>query len=234
MMGKHYAAPQSTPSSLTQGGLLPKVLPDEGLYRVLLCGLCGTKYQLPLAKWNRARANNTQIGLACSRSCGRKRYHLLNPGVSYFCRMKPEHRGGPTKAKTDEHRAKLSAVAKAKGHRPPIQGGNGKGMTHAETLIASVLPAGWVWNYPVALGKRQQGFPTNYKLDFAWPERLIGLEVDGHSHTALHRKQQDQKKEAKLAELGWKVFRISNAQAEKLYTTSKLKEHLTTLLGMVG
>ena len=34
--------------------------------------------------------------------------------------------------------------------------------------------------------------------------------------------------------LGWSVFRISNAQTEKLFTTSKLKEHLTILLGIIG
>ena len=107
-------------------------------------------------------------------------------------------------------------------------------MTKAEQLIAEVLPAGWEWNYPVALGKRQPGFPTNYKLDFAWPHLKIGLEVDGGSHTLLVRQAQDRKKEKKLAELGWSVSRISNAQTAKLFTTSRLKEHLTTLLGITG
>jgi hypothetical protein len=45
------------------------------------------------------------------------------------------------------------------------------------------------------------------------------------------RRIQDVKKEEKLAELGWRVYRISNAVAERLYSTLKLKEHLTTLLG---
>jgi very-short-patch-repair endonuclease len=62
----------------------------------------------------------------------------------------------------------------------------------------------------------------------------MGLEVDGNSHTATVRQMQDRKKEAKLAELGWSVFRISNAQTEKLYLTLKLREHLTTLLATIG
>jgi very-short-patch-repair endonuclease len=107
-------------------------------------------------------------------------------------------------------------------------------MTATERLISEVLPAGWVWNYPVALGKRQQGFPTNYKLDFAWPHLKLGLEVDGNSHTALARQQQDRKKETKLETLGWRVLRISNVQAASMYSTSKLREHLTTLLGITG
>ena len=179
-------------------------------------------------------ANNQPLGLTCSKSCARKRWHAENPNKSVFCKLLPEQRGRPSGPKTAEHRAKLSAVAKARGHKPPVRGGNGSGVTKAECLISEVLPAGWVWNYPVALGRRQQGFPTNYKLDFAWPHLKVGLEVDGGSHTAAARQAQDRKKEAKLATLGWSVFRISNAQTVKLSTTLKLKEHLTTLLGITG
>jgi hypothetical protein len=151
-----------------------------------------------------------------------------------FNNLPPEQRGRPSGPKTAAHRAKLSAAAKALGHKPILRKGNGTGMTPAELLIFEVLPAGWVWNYPVALGGRQPGFPTNYKLDFAWPHLKVGLEVDGGSHTSLVRQQQDRKKETKLAQLGWKVFRIANAQTVKLSTTLKLKEHLTTLLGITG
>jgi hypothetical protein len=158
----------------------------------------------------------------------------LNPGKSVFNNLLPEQRGKPSGPKTDAHRAKLSAAAKAKGIKPTVRKGNGTGMTPTEQLISEVLPAGWAWNYPVVLGGRQLGFPTNYKLDFAWPHLKVGLEVDGGSHTALARQQQDRKKEAKLAELGWKVLRVSNVQTEKLSTTLKLKAHLTTLLGITG
>jgi very-short-patch-repair endonuclease len=103
-------------------------------------------------------------------------------------------------------------------------------MTEAEQLVATLLPACWVWNYPVALGRRQEGYPTNYKLDFANPNTKQGLEVDGNSHNMSARKAQDKKKEAKLAGLGWSVLRITNKEVLSLYSTLKLKEHLTTLL----
>jgi hypothetical protein len=151
-----------------------------------------------------------------------------------FNNLLPEQRGKPSGPKTDAHRAKLSAAAKAKGIKPTVRKGNGTGMTPTEQLISEVLPAGWVWNYPVALGGKQQGFPTNYKLDFAWPHLKVRLEVDGGSHATIARQMQDRKKESKLAELGWSVFRISNVQTEKLYTTSNLKEHLIILLGVGG
>jgi hypothetical protein len=103
-----------------------------------------------------------------------------------------------------------------------------------EQLISGDLPVGWVWNYPVALGGRHPGYPTTYKLDFAWPHLKLGLEVDGSSHTAASRQMQDRKKEEKLAQLGWRVLRISNAKVALMSSTLKLREHLTTLLGEVG
>jgi very-short-patch-repair endonuclease len=104
-------------------------------------------------------------------------------------------------------------------------------MTSAELEVSKALPAYWVWNYPITLGKKQEGYPTNYKLDFANPTKKIGLEVDGSSHTMTARKEQDVKKEAKLGELGWRVFRISNAQVQQMCSTSKLTEFLISLLG---
>ena len=55
---------------------------------------------------------------------------------------------------------------------------------------------------------------------FANVQMKVGLEVDGVSHAMRSRKLQDKKKEAKLAELGWSVLRISNAQVASMSTTS--------------
>jgi very-short-patch-repair endonuclease len=94
-----------------------------------------------------------------------------------------------------------------------------------------MLPPNWVWNFPVALGGRQLGYPTNYKLDFAWPKKKVGLEVNGSSHRTALGQQRDAKKTAKLQELGWTVLSIWNHEVENTSITSKLTEHLTTLLG---
>jgi hypothetical protein len=231
---KQSNALPTTPSSLMQDGCAPKILREDGLYLVMNCPVCGQEYHYPRSKYLLAQGRMRPLGQTCTKSCARKRWHLLHPGKSFFNVMLPEQRGKPSGPKTPEHRAKLSAVAKSKGHRPVLRKGNGTGMTASEQLISEVLPVGWVWNYPVALGGRQQGFPTSYKLDFAWPEMMIGLEVDGNSHTATARQAQDRKKEKKLTELGWSVFRISNATVQSMSITLKLKEHLTTLLGIIG
>jgi hypothetical protein len=230
-MARKSPAPQSTLSSPMSGGLQPSILSDEGLYVRMKCPMCSTAYLVRKTQYDWHRLKGTNTGLTCSRSCGRKRYHTLNPGASYFNRMLPEERGTPAgTARTPEQRAHLSRVLKALGHKPQVRGGNGTGMTPCEKQVSAVLPAGWEWNYPVALGKRQPGFPTNYKLDFAHPQTKAGLEVDGSSHTNATRRAQDRKKEQKLAQLGWSVFRISNAEVTSLSSTSKLKEYLTTLL----
>lgn len=227
------SVPEITPFSRTLDGFAPEILQVVGSSLQLRCPICAGCYVADLQKWEWHRRRGTSRYATCSKSCARKRYHAMNPGTSYFLKMPPEQRG--TSAGTVRslaQRAEISRRLKEMGHRPKVRGGNGAGMTPAEAAVREVLPGSWVWNFPVALGKRQPGYPTCYKLDFANPTFRIGLEVDGPSHAAKARKAQDAKKTAKLAELGWTVFRISNADVARLSTTSKLKEHLTTLLGL--
>lgn len=224
-------APKTIRSLPTEVGCAPKILREDGLFLSLSCGVCERKYLMQTSKWNWHRKKGTSTGLTCCRSCARKRWHLLNPGKSHFNNMPSEQRGSPKGYKRPaEQREAISKALKAIGHKPPVRKGNGTGMTSCEKLVREQLGKEWVWNFPVPLGKRQRGYPTNYKLDFANPKLMIGLEVDGNSHAAITRQAQDRKKETKLAELGWKVFRISNVEVAHLSLTSKLKEHLTTML----
>jgi hypothetical protein len=109
-----------------------------------------------------------------------------------------------------ECRAKVSASLKAIGHKPSILGGNGRGPTKPQALLAEVLGEAWTMEYAVPLGGRFLGYPTNYKLDLALPSLRIGIEVDGSSHHTIKGKERDAKKDAKLASLGWTVLRFSN------------------------
>ena len=74
--------------------------------------------------------------------------------------------------------------------------------------MLDALGAGWRAEFPLSLGPRTPGYPTHYKIDLALPERKIAVEVDGFSHGS--RRDQDEKKEAKLRSLGWIVLRFSN------------------------
>jgi very-short-patch-repair endonuclease len=58
-------------------------------------------------------------------------------------------------------------------------------------------------------------------VDFGNPEKKIAIEVDGQSHRTVLGHYRDSKKDAKLKELGWRVFRITNEEVKRKYSTSK-------------
>jgi Protein of unknown function (DUF559) len=113
----------------------------------------------------------------------------------------------------EEARHKMQATLRAMGHAPATRGGNGKGPTLPQKLLAEAL--GWPMEYVIKthLPKiNPMHVPTSYKLDIANPTCLIAIEVDGMSHTARSRQEQDRKKEQVLAGLGWTVLRFTNQE----------------------
>lgn len=125
---------------------------------------------------------------------------------------------------SEEVKEKLRIAAKKNNQKErfiEMRGGNGKGPSKCEELLKRVLPERFVWNYPIPLGKRQEGYPTNYKVDFGDPAKKMAIEVDGASHNSKIRQEKDRKKGDKLAELGWCVLRISNLEIRKMFGISK-------------
>lgn len=118
-----------------------------------------------------------------------------------------------------EIRKKVSDTLKSIGHKPVIQGGNGRGPTRHEALMLKLLGQSWLWNYVIILNRHP------YKIDLANPDLKIAIEVDGPSHGSMKVKLADRKKVAWLEELGWKVLRFKNSEVESL-TTCKLKSIL--------
>ena len=117
------------------------------------------------------------------------------------------------------------------GHRPKKRGGNGTGLTETQAQLLAALGEEWKAEFAIPTRiKRGNGYPTCYKVDLALPSRMIAIEIDGRSHSMLSRKFQDQKKDALLAQLGWRVFRVSNARAGLLFTTLKSADILLTSL----
>jgi hypothetical protein len=138
----------------------------------------------------------------------KKWFYALTPEekvvISQHMRESNRYRTNP------ELRAQLSAKLRAMGHKPPVQGGNGRGLTVPQEMLLNALGEDWVAEYIVPLGKNQSGYPTHYKLDLAYLDCKLNIEVDGHSHDTLKRREQDQRKDTKLEELGWTVLRFSN------------------------
>lgn len=212
------AVPQNIQSLLTRVGLPPKIVKVEKYWLVLQCPICGAEFKKLMSLLSWAERHRAQVGLTCSRYCGRKRLLAIRPdafaaGVAALMAFDRSTLAGvPMPPRTREHREKLSQALR--GRSPTVRAGNGSGLTPAEGALAPLLlPLGFQWNLAVSLGKRVPGYPTNYKLDFGHQNLKVGLEVDGRSHLAEARIKQDLKKERKLQELGWKIFRIKNTQA---------------------
>ena len=89
------------------------------------------------------------------------------------------------------------------------RGGNGK-LTEPQTRLALAL--GWEMEVAISLGKRQEGFPTCYKIDVASKKLKMGIEVDGKGHLSKGNMLRDAKKEKALTGLGWKILRFTNQE----------------------
>lgn len=171
----------------------------------------------------------------CSRSCGRKALwasgamgHVLaiaKKASPFQQGFTPWNKGVPWPLETRKKMGVRSREAFM-----AIRGGNGQGMSKSEAIVSQHLLEGWVYNYviPVGMG-RLNGYPTHYKIDFAWPHLKMALEVDGSSPSSLVRQEQDRRKEAWLSAQGWSVFRVTNAQVAARSTISLWKVLPTTL-----
>lgn len=105
-------------------------------------------------------------------------------------------------------RAKISRRLQEMNHGPSVRGGNGRGLTREQRLLADALGDSWQAEFALSLGRRKAGYPTHYKLDIANFSLKIAIDVDGNSHHS--RRSQDAKKDAMLVSLGWKVLRFWN------------------------
>lgn len=175
------------------------------------CTTCGEPVTLA-RKWQRdqwKRVQRAYCGRVCSNAYRRKvsSTTMANTNRKYASeRMKrnnPMHR--------PEVREKLRRSLKRIGHKPPVQGGNGRGPTVPQLQMHEALGSGWVMEHAVPTRQpKGSGYPTCYKLDLAHVDRKVAIEVDGASHGALTRQAQDAKKTRFLESMGWTVHRISN------------------------
>ena len=112
-----------------------------------------------------------------------------------------------------EVRTKVSNALKKMGHKPAIQGGNGRGMTAFQKQLYDRLGSEWTPEYIVKTKlTSKDGYPHHYKIDIASESHRIAIEIDGGSHCTVKQKDKDIKKTNLLQNLGWTVFRFTNKQ----------------------
>lgn len=132
-----------------------------------------------------------------------------------------------------EVRAKMSQSLKAMGHKPRVQGGNGRPLPEPQVRLAEFL--GWPTEFTVI--PHDGEMPYHYKADIVHPTMKVCVEVDGGSHFSRARQASDRRRDERLRSLGWLVFRFSNRDAMErteecartvLSTTSKWTPRIPT------
>ena len=57
---------------------------------------------------------------------------------------------------------------------------------------------------------------TRYHLDFALPDIMLAIEIDGHAwHSSRQQRQHDSQRDRILTGLGWKVLRFTASEVTK-------------------
>ena len=99
-----------------------------------------------------------------------------------------------------------------KKHGINFKGGNGQELTPIIKLADKLLSqCGFKREFPIKTKPVKNIFknvPPVYKADFANPEQMIVIELDGPTHLSMDQKKIDKKKTKTLEALGWNVIRL--------------------------
>lgn len=183
---------------------------------------------------------NNAKRILCSNRCAAKYRHALPGMKERFEEWIAPHRGTGNIGKPNPaashrmrtqnpcwnpvHLAKMKAALK--GHRPPVQGGNGRPLPEPQRILAETLQM--PTEYVIRTKRVKHLFdkvPNCYKADIADPASLTAIEVDGVSHNNTVVRARDLKKMLVLQALGWSVLRFQNAEimADPEYVASWVK-----------
>lgn len=175
------------------------------------CHICGKQIEVP-TKYQRAKFRKDGR-VFCSLMCSGKYRSALSSLVMAKTNKKyaSERMKKKNPMRDPAARERMISTLKRIGHRPVQRGGNGQ-LTRHQKALASAL--GWPTEYAIPTCGAS-GAPHSYKVDIACPEAMLAIEVDGHSHTLSSRQIEDQKKEAILSALGWKVLRLWNQEIDE-------------------
>jgi len=87
--------------------------------------------------------------------------------------------------------------------------------TVLQVLLDATVPPP-VPQYPVMAGGHR------YRLDFAWPDQRVALEVDGYLHSTYAAVQHDRERDLHLRSEGWTVLRVTGETPAPLIVASVL------------
>lgn len=169
----------------------------------------------------------------CSKKCGKQYARKISSETikktnrKYASdRMK---KNNPMKNETTREKVSKSL----KGRRPVVVCGNGRQLTAPqEKILKLLLKYNAVAEYAVSTKGYIGDYPKNYKIDVALLEYKIAIEIDGNSHRAIKRKEEDTKKTDLLQKLGWKVIRFWNKEINE--NTEKCVQKVEVLINEIS
>lgn len=129
-------------------------------------------------------------------------------------------------------REKMKNTLQRIGHKPIVRGGNGT-LIALEWQVCDALNAahrGWCMRQVIRTGGAN-GLPAGVKLDLSNPWLKVAVELDGGSHAALERQEQDLRKRSFLHSCGWTVLSFANRQvvADMTATVDEILRVCSTL-----
>lgn len=195
---------------------------------------CGSTCAMKHRYENGYRSPTTNPEIARKANEGRARFYAANPeSAQELSRQSSERMFARNPMKNPQTREKMKQTLKVINHKPAHRGGNGTGPSAAQARMHAALGPEWCLEYVIVTDDeaRRVRCPNHYKIDIALPRLRIAVEVDGYSHQVLKRKEQDARKTAFLARIGWQLFRVSNHNEEQILSTiSKCQEIARTSL----
>lgn len=105
-------------------------------------------------------------------------------------------------------------------HSRPGRNGISTARRAAELVMIGDRPAESVLEFRFHIGPAQHGLPPyayqhkvrvgrqNYRIDFAYPDVMLAIEVDGHEFHGPEQEEYDELREADLVLAGWTVMRF--------------------------
>lgn len=216
-MAGSFGVPTTIASFVTTAGQRQGTWNGEFAYSASkVCSFCGEVFR-PIQLISKTGTpafpakHRWEAQTCCSQSCAKK---LKNPMHS------------------QQARAKSSATRVSLGLGPTVRGGNGCPMPVPQQMLLDRFGNGWVAEFVVLANVKRGscGLPTCYKIDLANKSLMLGIEIDGPSHYATKRKEQDAKKMDFLVMSGWSVYRVWNSTVLSLCSTCTSPDILLTSL----
>jgi very-short-patch-repair endonuclease len=175
------------------------------------CEQCGEQFQRPSylsqTNWTKRR----YCGMACYRAA------VDHPRHCPICgdRFRQRYGGQATCRKKEcqvEYARTVSGPAAAERMRSDYAAGRRRvspGISPRETALWPLLREhGWVWRL------RWIEQSAEFELDFAHRDLMLNVEIDGVEHREPRGIRRDAVRDAALAEQGWRVLRIDNADVD--------------------